>query len=83
VIGNASETGQGVRCPLKKCNKLFRNERLLLQHVKHYHPEYTEVVGYSPSVTDLAFQRTRLREEVSDSGGILLETLVGGEGCKD
>jgi len=75
VIGNASETGQGVRCPLKKCNKLFRNERLLLQHVKHYHPEYTEVVGYSPSVTDLAFQRTRLREEVSDSGGILLETL--------
>jgi len=75
VIGNASETGQGVRCPLKKCNKLFRNERLLLQHVKHYHPEYTEVVGYSPSVTDLAFQRTRLREEVSDTGGILLETL--------
>ena len=75
VIGNASETGQGVRCPLKKCNKLFRNERLLLQHVKHYHPEYTEVVGYSPSVTDLAFQRTRLREEVSDSGGVLLETL--------
>merc|ERR1719397_2283152 len=75
VIGNASETGQGVRCPLKKCNKLFRNERLLLQHVKHYHPEYTEVVGYSPSVTDLAFQRTRLREEVSDRGGILLETL--------
>merc|ERR550517_1488294 len=75
VIGNASETGQGVRCPLKKCNKLFRNERLLLQHVKHYHPEYTDVVGYSPSVTDLAFQRTRLREEVADSGGLVLETL--------
>ena len=75
VIGNVSETGQGVRCPLKKCNKLFRNERLLLQHVKHYHPEYTDVVGYSPSVTDLAFQRTRLREEVADSGGLVLETL--------
>merc|ERR1719334_2052347 len=75
VIGNLSETGQGVRCPLKNCNKLFRNEKLLLQHVKHYHPEYTDVVGYSPSVTDLAFQRTRLREEVADSGGLVLETL--------
>ena len=25
---------QGVRCPIRNCNKLFRNGRLLLQHVK-------------------------------------------------
>ena len=31
---------QGVRCPLKECNKLFRNDKLLQMHVKHYHPEY-------------------------------------------
>ena len=31
---------QGVRCPLKVCNKLFRNDKLLQMHVKHYHPEY-------------------------------------------
>ena len=68
TIGTASETGQGVRCPLSNCNKLFRNEKLLLQHVKHYHPEYTDIAGYSPSVTELAFQRTRAGEE-AEAGG--------------
>jgi len=62
--GNASETGQGVRCPIKTCNKLFRNDKLLLMHVKHYHPEHAHV--HSPTVTDLAFNRT-VKEEVPGS----------------
>jgi len=77
IKGTLSETGQGVRCPLKNCNKLFRNEKLLQMHVKHYHPEYNSLVGNSPSVTDLAFHRTRLGEDFKEleSGGILLENL--------
>eukprot|EP00095_Tigriopus_kingsejongensis_P002905 snap_masked-scaffold336_size202805-processed-gene-0.11 protein:Tk02905 transcript:snap_masked-scaffold336_size202805-processed-gene-0.11-mRNA-1 annotation:"phd finger protein 20-like isoform x2" len=34
-----SETGQGLRCSVDKCSKLFRNGRLLHQHIKHYHPK--------------------------------------------
>jgi len=77
IKGTQSETGQGVRCPLKNCNKLFRNEKLLQMHVKHYHPEFNNIVGNSPSVTDLAFHRTRLGEDFKEleSGGILLENL--------
>ena len=37
TLGVASETGQGLRCSIPKCGKLFRNEKLLRQHVKHYH----------------------------------------------
>ena len=64
---------QGVRCPLKNCNKLFRNEKLLQMHVKHYHPEYNQLVAHSPSVTDLAFLRTRLGQnfQVRVSGQVL------------
>jgi len=51
---------QGVRCPLKGCNKLFRTEQLFVMHVKHYHPHYYHLVGSSPTVTDMAFHRTRL-----------------------
>jgi len=77
IKGTQSETGQGVRCPLKNCNKLFRNEKLLQMHVKHYHPEFNSIVGNSPSVTDLAFHRTRLGEDFKEleSGGIFLENL--------
>lgn len=39
-----SETGQGLRCKIAKCGKLFRNDRLLHQHVKHYHPEFFDQV---------------------------------------
>lgn len=39
AIGIESETGQGLRCTIEKCGKLFRNDRLLQQHVKHYHPD--------------------------------------------
>ena len=38
-IGIESETGQGVRCSIEKCRKLFRNDRLLQMHIKHYHPQ--------------------------------------------
>jgi hypothetical protein len=55
---------QGVRCPLKNCDKLFRSEYLLMMHVKHYHSPYYHLVGNSPSVTDMAFHRTRLGESL-------------------
>jgi hypothetical protein len=53
-----------VRCPLKNCDKLFRSEYLLMMHVKHYHTHYYHLVGNSPSVTDMAFHRTRLGENL-------------------
>ena len=43
-LGVESETGQGLRCSIEKCGKLFRNDRLLQQHVKHYHPEVFDQV---------------------------------------
>jgi len=81
VTGHISETGQGVRCPLKNCNKLFRNEKLLQMHVKHYHPEYNQLVAHSPSVTDLAFHRTRLGQNFQEleTGGTFQETLKKAE----
>lgn len=36
-FGVESETGQGLRCSVDKCGKLFRNNRLLHMHIKHYH----------------------------------------------
>ncbi len=53
-----------MRCPLKNCDKLFRSEYLLMMHVKHYHTHYYHLVGNSPSVTDMAFHRTRLGENL-------------------
>ena len=38
-LGVASETGQGLRCSIPNCGKLFRRDKLLRQHVKHYHPK--------------------------------------------
>ena len=38
-LGVASETGQGLRCSIPNCGKLFRKDKLLRQHVKHYHPK--------------------------------------------
>ena len=44
-LGVISETGQGLRCSVLSCGKLFRKEKLLRQHVKHYHPEeYKEII---------------------------------------
>ena len=43
-LGVESETGQGLRCSIEKCGKLFRNDRLLQQHVKHYHPDVFDQV---------------------------------------
>ncbi|CAB4054911.1 PHF20 [Lepeophtheirus salmonis] len=40
--GVMSETGQGLRCKINNCGKLFRNDKLLLMHVKHYHPEFRD-----------------------------------------
>ena len=48
-----SETGQGLRCSIAKCGKLFRNDRLLRQHVKHYHPKvYESVLFKHPQLGD-------------------------------
>ena len=47
-LGVLSETGQGLRCSVQSCGKLFRREKLLRQHVKHYHPkEYKEIISSS------------------------------------
>ena len=47
-LGSISETGQGLRCSVLSCGKLFRKEKLLRQHVKHYHPkEYKEIIQSS------------------------------------
>ena len=52
-IAVESETGQGLRCSINKCGKLFRNNRLLRQHVKHYHPKiYDTVVCKHPGFGD-------------------------------
>lgn len=50
-IAVESETGQGLRC--SKCGKLFRNDRLLRQHVKHYHPKvYESLLCKHPQIGD-------------------------------
>merc|ERR1740131_401217 len=71
----------GVRCNIPECNKLFRNATLLLQHVKHYHSEVAvhleEYVGNSPTVTDLAYLRTRVGDckQEFESELYLLESI--------
>ncbi|KAL0276895.1 UNVERIFIED_CONTAM: hypothetical protein PYX00_004362 [Menopon gallinae] len=54
-------------CPVKVCSKHFRRENLLHMHVKHYHPEFSKYLDYTPSVTDLAYMRTVGSLETSDS----------------
>lgn len=52
-IAKESETGQGLRCSIAKCGKLFRNNRLLRQHVKHYHPKvYESLLCKHPQIGD-------------------------------
>jgi len=40
------------------CGKNFRKENLFQMHMKHYHPEYSNLFGASPNVADLAYART-------------------------
>ena len=56
-IAVESETGQGLRCSIAKCGKLFRNDRLLRQHVKHYHPKVYETV---------LFKHPQLGDDISE-----------------
>jgi len=72
----------GVRCNIPECNKLFRNGTLLFQHVKHYHAEIAQHVeqflGNSPTVTDLAYLRTRVadfKQELESDVMFLLECI--------
>jgi len=52
-IAKESETGQGLRCSIAKCGRLFRNDRLLRQHVKHYHPKvYEGLLCKHPQIGD-------------------------------
>ncbi|KAK6618750.1 hypothetical protein RUM43_013141 [Polyplax serrata] len=53
----AIENGKFI-CPVKICAKHFRRENLLHMHMKHYHPEFSKYLDYTPSVTDLAYART-------------------------
>ena len=71
-LGTESETGQGLRCSIAGCRKLFRNDRLLHMHVKHYHPEvFGSLVQQSGalSVEDLAANRTSLVDELVAGDG--------------
>ena len=71
-LGVESETGQGLRCSIAGCRKLFRNDRLLHMHVKHYHPEvFGSLVQQSGalSVEDLAANRTSLVDELVAGDG--------------
>merc|ERR550519_2463312 len=52
-IAKESETGQGLRCSIARCGKLFQNDRLLRQHVKHYHPKvYDGMLHKHPQLGD-------------------------------
>ena len=71
-IAVESETGQGLRCSINKCGKLFRNNRLLRQHVKHYHPKiYDTLVCKHPSIGDDISEPTspEAARRLSDNGG--------------
>lgn len=46
------------KCPIDGCGKSFRKENLAQMHVKHYHPEYTKFLDFTPNVADLAYART-------------------------
>lgn len=46
------------KCPIEGCGKSFRKENLAQMHVKHYHPEYTKFLDFTPNVADLAYART-------------------------
>ncbi len=48
-----SETGQGLRCTIENCGKLFRNDRLVSMHVKHYHRQfYNALMQRQKNVSD-------------------------------
>ena len=63
-----SETGQGLRCSI--CKKLFRNDRLLRQHVKHYHPKVYESLLYKhPQIAqDISEPTSPEARRISESG---------------
>ncbi|XP_073985236.1 PHD finger protein MBD-R2 isoform X3 [Rhodnius prolixus] len=48
------------RCPKQGCDKKFRKENLLQMHIKHYHVEFTALVGSAPNVVDLACARSEI-----------------------
>lgn len=53
------------KCPIEGCGKNFRKENLAQMHIKHYHPEYTKLLGSTPNVADLAYART-VGENIDD-----------------
>ncbi|XP_015118387.1 PHD finger protein 20-like protein 1 isoform X2 [Diachasma alloeum] len=53
------------KCPIEGCAKTFRKENLLQMHIKHYHKEYSQYVGSTPNVADLAYART-IGESIQD-----------------
>ena len=79
-IAVESETGQGLRCSIAKCGKLFRNDRLLRQHVKHYHPKVYETVLFKhPQLGDDISEPTSPEpRRLSDSSDFYHEAGGGG-----
>ncbi|KAK7602418.1 hypothetical protein V9T40_008007 [Parthenolecanium corni] len=53
-----TSAASGFICPKQDCKKQFRNENLLMMHLKHYHPEYRNMLRSMPNVADLAYART-------------------------
>lgn len=45
------------KCPKKGCNKIFRKGLGLQMHIGHYHTEYSQYLGSTPSVAEVAHFR--------------------------
>ncbi len=66
-VGVESETGQGLRCSI--CSKLFRNDRLLQQHIKHYHPKVYKTLARSVSPQESYGEEISFSEPTSPLSG--------------
>ena len=66
-----SETGQGLRCTIDGCGKLFRNDRLISMHVKHYHPQFYESLMQRKNAVSVSDELHPETESISPpSGGV-------------
>ncbi|KAL1457485.1 hypothetical protein WDU94_007712 [Cyamophila willieti] len=59
---NLSISGNYV-CPNDDCKKEFRKENLLMMHLKHYHPEFKNMLPPALNVADLAYARTNSMDD--------------------
>ncbi|XP_059478568.1 PHD finger protein 20 isoform X2 [Neocloeon triangulifer] len=59
IIGTlkVEKDGDNLKCPKEGCGKLLRKEKLIMMHIKHYHPELKEQMDVVPQVLDYAYAR--------------------------